>query len=510
MDKDSGMDSGELELLAVLRRLLGALGARDGKVVAYADPPTLVDDLAPSVGLAIATDEPGHASAELVAALEVVIARSVRSDHPRFFNQNYAGADPIAILGDALGAALNNSTATYETAPVFTLMERAVLAAMAERIGWPARELDAAEPAGMFCAGGSMANLCALQLARHALDPDIVERGAVGGPRFAVFTSSHAHYSIDKAARVLGLGARQVRTVATDATGAMDPAALEAAIAVSIADGLAPMAVNLTAGTTVTGAFDPIEPLTAIARAQNMWVHVDGAVGGAALFSSRERDRLRGIAAVDSMTWNLHKLSGVTQQCSALIVREPARLRACFSTRADYLFQPDKRNAELDMGDLGIQCARRNDALKAWLTWKARGGGWLASRVERAVDRAREVEDWIRAREAFALAAPRVFNSVCFWWLPPSLRGRPPGQWTVAERDRLHAIAPWVKARLQAEGELLLGYQPVAGGPNAWRLLVINPAVEREDLRFALDAIERHSQLWAAAVEEGVDVDARR
>ena len=290
-----------------------------------------------------------------------MVRRSVQTNHPYFLNQNYAGADPLGVVGDWLGAALNTTNATFEVAPVFTMIERALLAKMARLVGFPE---SGDHPAGLMCAGASLAQLHALQLARHRLQPDLVSAGS-DGRRLRILVSDSGHYAAEKIAAVMGLGRASVVSVPTDAAGVMDVDALDECLT----DGPEVLAVIATAGTTVTAAFDPIDAIADRCEEHDIWLHVDAAYGGAALLSPTQRQRLSGIERADSVVWNLHKMAGLTQQCTALLVREPERLLTTFATGADYLFQPDKANADLDAGDRSLQCGRRVDALKAWLTW---------------------------------------------------------------------------------------------------------------------------------------------
>lgn len=486
----------ERTLVELWSRCFAAFGSRARPVIDFRGPDELRERIAGHLALRMEASDPAAESAALTGALREIVDASVHTDHPRFFNQNFAGADPVAVLGDAFGALLNTTNATFEAAPVFTLLERELCDRMAELVGFGRTPAGRSEPAGIFCPGGSTANLYAMQLARHAADPGLLDAGADRSRRLVAFTSDQAHYSIDKAVRLLGLGRTALRSVATDSAGSIRMEALAEALAEAEAAGEQPFFVNATAGTTVTAAFDDIARMVELGAQYGAWVHIDGAVGGGALFSPRERHRLAGSAGADSMTWNLHKLSGATQQCSVLLVREPGRLREVFSTRADYLFQADKNHRELDTGDLTFQCARRNDALKAWLMWKARGEAALGARVEHAVDLAAALEAWVGEREDFVLAAPRGFTNLCFWWLPPEMRGDFDVEALDTEqRARLHALAPRMKDRMQREGKAMVGYQPIAGGPNAWRMIFINPAVRFEDAVFTMESIARYGEL---------------
>lgn len=466
---------------ARLTALLHAADDRSARVCGLVGPTELADILAATgVPLELRADEPAHDVPRLLAAIEEIVRHSVRTLHPRFFNQNFAGADPVAVLGDWLGAALNTTMATYEAAPVFTMIERALLARLAALAGWATHE-------GLLVPGGSFANLYALHLARLQADPECLERGH-GGERLVALTSAHAHYSFKKAVMLLGLGRRALVVVACDARGRMLPGVLASEISAARQRGERPFFVNATAGTTVLGAFDPLPQIADACAENGLWMHVDGTFGASALCSPDQRSRLDGLARADSLAWNLHKMLGVTQQCAALLVRRAGALRAAFATGAEYLFQPDKPHAELDTGDLTFQCARRVDGLKAWLVWKARGEQGLARRVDHAVALAEYCATKISADPRFELVAPASWVNVCFWWVPARLR--PLDRDVPGVDATLHMLAPRIKARMLAGGEAMLGYQPIDGGPNCFRLLFMNPAVTTVDIDEVLELID--------------------
>ena len=274
----------------------------DDPVVRFATPTELVAAFEDSVGLAIGDDAPAHDPDDVVAAARTVVDHSVRTSHPRFMNQNFAGADPVAVAGDWLSAALNTATTTFEIAPVFHLMEATLLTKLARLAGYPVATPGGATPEplppGLFCAGGSMATLYALQLARHRLQPDLVTVGA-GPEPLAVFVSASGHYATGKSAALLGLGTDAVIAVEVDADGAMAPGALRAAVQVALEAGRTPLAVVATAGTTVTCAFDPLHEVADVAAEYDIWMHVDGCYGGSALFSADHRHRLAGVERSD-------------------------------------------------------------------------------------------------------------------------------------------------------------------------------------------------------------------
>lgn len=465
----------------------------DDPVINHASPAELRARFADVLPLEI-VDETGVGIDDLAAAVDLVIHHSMQTTHPRFLNQNWAGPDPISVVADFLGAALNTTAATFEVAPVFTVIESAVLHRLATMIGYPVGDEPVpALPPGIFCPGGSTATLYALQLARHRRDPDIIHRG-IGAVRQLVFCSASAHYQALKSAALLGLGRDAVIKVADDHDGAIVPAALTTAIDDAFARGDEPLAVIATAGTTVTAAFDDLHALADICERHGIWLHVDGCYGGAAIFSDTTRHLLDGLERSDSFVLNLHKMMGATQQCTALLVRDPEQLEPCFGVQADYIFQPDKLHGEWDTGDRTFQCGRRPDALKLWLMWKAHGDEAFAARIDHAMAMAQYARDRIAASDgAFVPVVEGSFTNVVFVWVPPDLRPLDIATIDDTTRARLHALAPKIKARFQAEGTAMLGYQPIHG-VNTFRLIFMNPAVAETDIDAALAHIDAYGR----------------
>ncbi len=474
-------------------------------VIHLASPDELTGLFAEAVPFGFDEHESAHDDDSIVAAVDLVIKHSVHTSHPRFVNQNFAGPDPVSVVGDWLGAALNTTGATFEAAPVFTLMESAVLSKLGRIAGYVSGDTDDIPmlPPGLFCPGGSTATLYALQLARHRLRPDIRRTGATG-ERMTLFVSDSGHYSASKSAALLGIGTDAVIKVESDANGAIVSSALRSAVAASQDAGEVPFAIIATSGTTVTSAFDDLNALADIAEEFGIWLHVDGCYGGSALFSPTHRHLLDGVERSDSFVWNLHKMMGMTQQCTALLVREPELLAPCFALHADYLFQPDKLNAQYDSGDRTFQCARRIDVLKLWLAWKHYGDDGFAARIDHAASMAEHARGRIDASGGEFVGVVGNFTNVVFAWIPPGLR---PLSLSPAEidglapevHDELHALAPKIKARMQAEGTAMVGFQPIEG-LNTFRLLFMNPDVSTADVDAMLDVIATYGADATAAV----------
>lgn len=441
------------------------------------------------VPLPLAEGEDAHGHDELLAACSAVLDYSVNTTSPYFNNQLYGTADPVGIAGDWITAVLNANSHTFEVAPVFTIMENELLAKMGRVIGG-----DFAERyEGLFVPGGALSNLYAITLARQRMAPEVKTEGNYAAPGLTAFTSAEAHYSYKKACSLLGLGSDNLIAVPTGKTGNMDPAALAEALEATVAEGKRPFFVGATAGSTVLGAFDPLEELAdvleahhakhALAPDQQVWLHVDGAWGGPAILSPKTRSLVAGAERADSFCWNPHKVLGAPLQCASFISKHPGLLKAANGTNAAYLFQPDKEFTQMDQGDKTFQCGRKVDALKLWLMWKALGDAGMAARVDKLVGAAEYMSSRLgdyrdaEGRRCFVQLFPTSFTNVVFYLIPPSQRGKYDDATlanpTVDSLD-LPALAPvavTVKARMQQAGKAMIGFQPVKGFPNCWRMV---------------------------------------
>ncbi|XP_029600196.1 acidic amino acid decarboxylase GADL1 isoform X1 [Salmo trutta] len=426
--------------------------------------------------------EGGEAHPQILQRCRDAIRYSVKTGHPLFFNQLYAGMDPYSLVGRFITEAINPSLYTYEVAPVFLLTEEAVLKKMIEIIGWQ----DGGD--GIFSPGGSVSNMYAVNVARYHHCPDVKVLGLSALPRLVMFTSQECHYSVSKAAAFLGIGTNNVYVIPSDKRGKMIPAEFEKQVQRAKDEGALPFMVNATAGTTVLGAFDPLEEIADICERHNLWMHVDACWGGGALMSKKHRYLLQGIHRANSVAWNPHKMLMAGLQCCAFMVRDKTNLlQRCHSAQASYLFQQDKfYDVSYDTGDKSIQCSRKPDAFKFWLMWKAIGTKGLEERVDRALAMARYLAEEIKKRDGFRLVMEPEYTNVCFWYIPPSLRDTADGPefWR-----KVHAVAPVVKERMMKEGSMMVGYQPHGDKANFFRQIIISPQVSREDMDFLLDQI---------------------
>ncbi|NWW18725.1 CSAD decarboxylase, partial [Falcunculus frontatus] len=414
----------------------------------------------------------GEGRERLLQRCRDVLRFSVRTGHPRFFNQLFSGLDHYALAGRFLTETLNTSPYTYEVAPVLVLMEEQVLTKLRELVGWSSGD-------GIFAPGGSMSNMLAMNLARFRRFPESRSRGNWDLPRLALFASQESHYSIQKGAAFLGIGTDNVHLVQTDERGKMIPEELEKEIQRVKAE--------------VRGGCTPMSPkLPKLPSFPNGLPSVPKAPPKSVCppLSPQSLPSVpKALPIADSVTWNPHKLLMVGLQCSAFLLRDSSGLlQRCHGVGASYLFQRDKfYDVSLDTGDKSPQCGRRADGLKLWILWKAVGSRGLGWRVERAFAATRYLLEQVKRREGFQLVMEPEFLNLCFWFIPPSLRGQEssPEFW-----DKLGKVAPAIKEKMIRKGSMMVGYQPHGSRVNFFRQIVTNPAVTRQDLDFFLDEIQ--------------------
>jgi len=355
--------------------------------------------------------ETGCSRTELYRFIDLYLKYAVRTGHAQFLNQLWSGFTLPGFLGDIITSLTNTSMYTYEVAPVATLLEKALIRKMGLLAGF-------SDPEGIFMTGGSNGNLIAMMIARNRALPEIKQRGFTAAADLVVFVSDQAHYSFEKAANVLGLGTAQVFKVKSDDRGSMIPEALERGIEQSLSAGRRPFFVAATAGSTVLGAFDPCEQIAAIARKHDLWLHVDGSLGGTVILSPKQRDLLKGLEQADSFVWNPHKLMGLPITCSVILLKEKGHLFRTNSTAGtEYIFHEDEFGA-YDMGPYSLQCGRRVDVLKLWLSWMYYGDLDYAYRIDRFFELAAYLEQKIADHPRLELMAPRTSINVCFRYSP--------------------------------------------------------------------------------------------
>lgn len=341
---------------------------------------------------------------ELKRILTDIVLKTPKTASKMFFNQLFGGRKSKAVLGDLLAVMLNNSMYTYKAAGPQIAIEKQIIMQTCKLIGYGEGSN------GIIAPGGSLSNFMAVIMARDSFGGKIREQGVISGMR--MYTSVESHYSNRKNATFAGIGTHNVRYVKADKFGKMIPEDLEKLVQEDLSNGLSPFFVNATAGTTVLGAYDPIEEIAAICEKYKLWFHVDGVYGGAVLFSDKYKHLIKGIEKTDSVSINAHKMLGTPLTCSFILTRHNNCLYHSFSSEAEYLYQTD--GDEYNPGKISLQCGRRNDALKLWTLWKSVGTRGLAELVEKQFMLADVARNYIKSNPDYELYSFDESVSVCF------------------------------------------------------------------------------------------------
>lgn len=419
----------------------------------------------------------GQAAFDDLAAL--IVAETVHSRHPHTAAHLHCPTLPVAVAADALIGALNPSMDSWDQSAAPTVIEDEVVGALS-RLCFGGR---ATHPGGSVTTGGSESNLMALLFARdetvrRAFDTDPAEDGvpAYAAGKLRILCSAVAHFSLRRAAALLGLGERAVLPVPVGRDHRMDPVELDRVAARVVDDGGVVMAVVATAGTTDAGAIDPLAGAARVARKYGSWFHVDAAYGGALLFSDARRAMLDGIDEADSVSLDLHKFGWQPIPAGILLCRDrdafaPLARRVAYLSALD-----DERAGYPNLLDRSLRTTRRADAVKIAATCQALGKQGLAALIERCFGLTAHVAAVLRTHPDFELDREPALTTVLFRYRAKS-----------GDPDEVNAA---LRRRLLAEGSAVIGRTELTGpdgkpaGPGSLRLKItlVNPQSTPEDL----------------------------
>jgi aromatic-L-amino-acid/L-tryptophan decarboxylase len=412
----------------------------------------------------------GGAPPEQGAGLDAVLARVIEDVLPYAAGTNHPGYFAFipyfttwpAALAELIAAAANVSPWAWMEAPATTQIELEV-------IGWFRGWLGMPEgTAGVLVSGGSAANLTALLVAREA----------AGGPSedSVVYVSDQGHSSLARTARAMGLRPHQIRVLPTDDRWRLQPETVTAAVGADRRAGRVPIAVCASAGSTSTGAVDPLPGLADLCAAEGLWLHVDAAYGGFAALTPEGRALLTGIERADSVTLDPHKWLFQPFECGGVLVREGERLARTFAIHPDYLDSTETHaTGEVNLGEWGLQLSRGTHALKVWMSVQAFGLTAFRAAIDRNMELAAYAEELVHAHDTLTLMAPASLGIVCF-------RREWPGCDEAETERRGIALAD----ALERSGHAFASTTRLAGR-HAIRLCILNPTSGAEHVRRVME-----------------------
>ncbi|OLB67460.1 MAG: aspartate aminotransferase family protein [Actinobacteria bacterium 13_2_20CM_2_72_6] len=369
-----------------------------------------------AAGLPAGPPEHGDGFAGLVDDLDRIIAPNLTHwQHPGFFAYFPANTSGPSVLADLVGGGLGVQGMLWSTGPACTEVETVVLDWLAELLDLPARFRSSGPGGGVIQDSASSATLVATLAALHRASGGAWRGSGVGGRRYTVYTSTQGHSSIEKAARIAGLGDGAVRLIEVDEGYAMRPAALRDAIAADVAAGAVPALVVGTVGTTSTTAVDPLDAIGAICREYGVWLHVDAAYAGSAAICPELRWVHSGLEYADSYCFDPHKWLLTGFDCDAFWVADRAGLVEALNVLPEFLRNAaTESGAVIDYRDWQVPLGRRFRALKLWFVLRWYGAEGLRAHIRGCVELADRFASWVAADERFELVAPHPFALVCF------------------------------------------------------------------------------------------------
>lgn len=350
--------------------------------------------------------ESTHATSDL---FNTVLERSIHTHHPKYIGHQVAPTVPVSALATLLSAQLNNGMAVYEMGAASTAIERLVIERFTKAIGYPKGD-------GFLSSGGTLGNLTALLAARRAFKKEDVWNDGHQS-KLAVLVSEEAHYCIDRAARIMGLGDKGIIKVPVDANYQMRIDLMESSYSKAVADGFEVIAIVGSAPSTSTGIFDDLEAVSAFAKAKNIWFHIDAAHGGGAIFSKKYRHLLKGISAADSVIIDGHKMMGTSAITTAVLFKNSEASYATFEQKAQYLWEKNDDPDWFNMAKRTFECTKSMMSLRFYAIINAHGVDFFDDFVTTLFDAGLKFGKQIKAAADFELALEPVSNIVCFRYI---------------------------------------------------------------------------------------------
>jgi L-2,4-diaminobutyrate decarboxylase len=450
-------------LIDALADQLARWHAREGVVLPWRPPTEAVDEWPLGQG-------------DAVEDLVRIAAASTALAHPRCMAHQVPPPLPSAVLAEMVSALLNNGMAVFEMGPASVPIELTV-------IEWMCRQLGlAAGAGGVLTSGGSLGNLTALLAMRqvHA-GFDVWKDGAHAGPPLAVIVSSEAHYSVARTLRVMGWGDGGAIAAPVDAHHRLTAAAVEQALARAPGDDRRVIGIIAAAGSTATGAFDPLDELADLAAARGLWLHVDAAHGGGLAMSATHRHKLRGIERADSIVWDAHKLLMMPALVTAVLFKRANHAYEAFAQQASYLFAEAQPSATWwDLGTRTLECTKRMMAIELWVAIRAHGDAWFGEVIDRQCELAAQLAARVTAAPDFELALTPEANIVCYRHIDPAIANA---------HDRAAALDAHNRAlrqRVVEDGRFYIVGTQLPSGYHL-RSTLMNPLAEPSDLDDLLD-----------------------
>ncbi|HEY6795046.1 MAG TPA: aminotransferase class V-fold PLP-dependent enzyme [Kineosporiaceae bacterium] len=424
----------------------------------------------------------------LEAIVDLYVKTGIQVHSPGSMGRQFAGVVPLAGVIDFVCSVVNQPSSFYEAGQLPNVVERIMAEELGRLIGWAPGTF-----AMVTTSGGSLANLTALLAARNRRYPEFWDKGspatATAHPGFrpAIAVGADAHYSVIRAAGIMGIGESHVVRLPLDDEGRVRVDSVRPALADARRRGLDVFCLVATTGTTSRGAFDPLGQLARIAREHGMWFHVDGAHGASLLVSHQLRPRAREVWEADSLVWDAHKMLFVPAPCTLLFYRREEDSRSAFRQEASYVFadRPDAHSL-LDNGDRNFECTKRPMIMALWALWALYGRQFFAQKIERVCEVTEAAHDVLSREADFEVLHRPESNILCFRHRPARVRD-----------EDVHDFQRNIRDHVRLRGKFFISKVDI-DGVAALRVVVTNHDTTIEHFRMLLDEIRECGALVAA------------
>lgn len=403
-----------------------------------------------------------------------ITKRTTYVHHPHYMGHQVSPPAPITALTGLISSLLNNGTAVYEMGMSSNAIERIIIELLCKKTGFDVTS------GGFLTSGGTLANLTALLSARKAITKrDIWNEGTHN--QLGIMVSEEAHYCVDRAARIMGLGEQGIIKVPVTKEFRMDTDLMESKFKEAQEKGIEIFAIIGSAPSTATGIFDDLEVIGEFAKKQNIWFHVDGAHGGAGIFSKKYKHTIKGIELADSVVIDGHKMMMMPALTTALVYKDVKNAKATFSQKADYLLSDSEYEDWYNSGKRTFECTKNMMAIHWFTLLKLYGEEVFDANVTLLYDMGALFASLIEQEPNLELALQPMSNIVCFRYYSPGL-----------DTEELNALNAKIRQFLLEDGEFYI-VQTKLKGTHYMRITVMNPFSTEQHFKALIDKIKAFS-----------------
>lgn len=405
-----------------------------------------------------------------------ILEDSIHLHHPHYMGHQVSVPSPLSAFGGLVSDLLNNGMAVYEMGAVANVLERKVIELINEAIGYDENS------AGFLTSGGTLANLTALLTARRNITKEDIWNEGYQGKKYAVMVCDQAHYCIERAVRIMGLGTDGLIQVPVNDQFQMETSMLEDLYADAQKKGIQIFAIVGSACSTSTGAYDSLEEIGSFARKYNLWFHVDGAHGGAAVFSDKYKYLVKGIAQADSVVIDCHKMMMTPTLATAVVYKRIKDSFSTFQQEAEYLYTKKEDLNWYDTGKRTFECTKLMMGVKVMTLYNEGGPEVFSAYVDHCYNRARNFAELIQKREFFELAVVPEANILCFRIIKPEL--------DIQGNNELNSF---IRNSILHEGDFYI-VKTTLRGIIYLRTTIMNPFTKASDFENLLQKVEQMAE----------------